>query len=45
MGTIDARYLKISMKTFDIDIKKQDLRNIYSELGKDIKEVVLSSLW
>jgi Ca2+-binding EF-hand superfamily protein len=26
------------MKAFGMDVKKQDVRDIYSELGKEIKE-------
>ena len=37
-GEIDARELKAIMKAFGMDIKKQDVRDIYSELGKEIKE-------
>lgn len=37
-GEIDARELKAIMKAFGMDIKKQDVRDIYAELGKDIKE-------
>jgi Ca2+-binding EF-hand superfamily protein len=37
-GEIDARELKAIMKAFGLDVKKQDVRDIYSELGKEIKE-------
>lgn len=37
-GEIDARELKAIMKAFGMDIKKQDVRDIYAELGKEIKE-------
>lgn len=37
-GEIDARELKAIMKAFGMEIKKQDVRDIYAELGKDIKE-------
>lgn len=37
-GEIDARQLKAIMKAFGMEIKKQDVRDIYAELGKEIKE-------
>lgn len=37
-GEIDARELKAIMKAFGMEIKKQDVRDIYAELGKEIKE-------
>jgi centrin-1 len=37
-GEIDARELKAIMKAFGLDVKKQDVRDIYSELAKEIKE-------
>lgn len=37
-GEIDARELKAIMKAFGMDVKKQDVRDIYAELGKEIKE-------
>lgn len=37
-GEIDARELKAIMKAFGLDVKKQDIRDIYAELGKEIKE-------
>ena len=37
-GEIDARELKAIMKAFGIEIKKQDIRDLYSEMGKDIKD-------
>lgn len=33
-GEIDARQLKAIMKAFGMEIKKQDVRDIYAELGK-----------
>lgn len=38
VGEIDARELKAIMKAFGMEIKKQDVRDIYGELGKEIKE-------
>ena len=37
-GEIDARELKAIMKAFGMEIKKQDVRDIYGEMGKEIKE-------
>ena len=37
-GEIDARELKAIMKAFGMEVKKQDVRDIYAELGKEIKE-------
>jgi len=37
-GEIDARELKAIMKAFGIEVKKQDIRDLYSEMGKDIKD-------
>ena len=37
-GEIDARELKAIMKAFGMEVKKQDLRDIYAELGKELKE-------
>jgi Ca2+-binding EF-hand superfamily protein len=37
-GEIDARELKAIMKAFGIEVKKQDIRDLYAEMGKDIKE-------
>lgn len=36
-GEIDARELKAIMKAFGMEVKKQDVRDIYSELGKEVK--------
>ena len=33
-GEIDARELKAIMKAFGMEVKKQDVRDIYAELGK-----------
>ena len=33
-GEIDARELKAIMKAFGMEIKKQDVRDIYAEMGK-----------
>ena len=33
-GEIDARELKAIMKAFGMEVKKQDIRDIYAELGK-----------
>ena len=35
---IDARELKAIMQAFGIDVKKEDIRNIYRELAKDIND-------
>lgn len=37
-GEIDARELKAIMKAFGMEIKKQDVRDIYAQMGKQIKE-------
>ena len=37
-GEIDARELKAIMKAFGMEVKKQEVRDIYAELGKEIKE-------
>lgn len=37
-GEIDARELKAIMKAFGLEVKKQDVRDIYAELGKEIRE-------
>jgi Ca2+-binding EF-hand superfamily protein len=37
-GEIDARELKAIMKAFGIEVKKQDIRDLYGEMGKDIKD-------
>jgi Ca2+-binding EF-hand superfamily protein len=37
-GEIDARELKAIMKAFGMEVKKQDVRDIYAELGKELKE-------
>ncbi len=37
-GEIDARELKAIMKAFGIEVKKQDIRDLYVEMGKDIKD-------
>lgn len=37
-GEIDARELKAIMKAFGIEVKKQDVRDLYAEMGKDIKD-------
>lgn len=33
-GEIDARQLKAIMRAFGMEIKKQDVRDIYAQLGK-----------
>lgn len=38
LGEIDARELKAIMKAFGMEVKKQDVRDIYAEMGKEIKE-------
>ena len=37
-GEIDARELKAIMKAFGMEVRKQEVRDIYAELGKEIKE-------
>jgi centrin-1 len=38
LGQIDARELKAIMKAFGVEAKKQDIRDLFADHGKDVKE-------
>ncbi len=40
VGEIDARELKAIMRAFGIFVKKQDIKNIFREMNKDINETI-----
>jgi centrin-1 len=39
-GGLDARELKAAMSALNIDVSKDEIRNIYEQYGKDIRERV-----
>ena len=39
-GGLDARELKAAMSALNIEISKDEIRNIYNEYGKDIREKI-----
>ena len=39
-GGLDARELKAAISALNIKITKEEIRNIYSDFGKDIREKI-----
>ena len=44
-GGLDARELKAGISALNIKITKEEIRNIYSDFGKEIREKILRWLY